>query len=121
VAVRALYQGHYQGQDALFKSGLAALGLAPAEAVLRDHFGAGDQTAVAFGLPQLQASFAKVFDRCADAGSRVHPEFTALGVALLGLYESLEHCGGLHDVLAAYQRAAGEPLATVAASGPVAP
>lgn len=110
--VRALYTGFYTGDDTLFRSALASLGLAAAEAPLREHFGLGDQSAVRFELTTFQATFARVFRACRAAGSPIAPEFAVLGIALLTLYEHLEKHGGTFDVRAAFLRAERAALAS---------
>lgn len=86
-----LYRGFYEEDERLYQSGLTNLGLEHAEAIFRSHFGSGDQTAVTFSLTHLKESLHGVFLSCAENKSRLHPDFFALGVYLLCLYENLEN------------------------------
>ena len=88
--VQNLYLGFYLNQPELFQSGLKALGVDPACEILFQHFGDEDQSAVEFRLTHLESTFAQVFAACARKGVHVHAEFSALGVMLLSLYETLE-------------------------------
>jgi len=104
-AVRALYRGFYRGDDALFREGLAALGLTEAEAAIRSQFGEGQQRAVAFSLRDFQQKSLEVLLRCQATGSRIDPGFLPLGLLLATLYEHLEALGVPFDVRAAYHAA----------------
>jgi hypothetical protein len=106
-AVRNLYAGFYRDDEARFAAGIAALGLEVAAPVLRDHFGAGDQRAVAFRTGDFRASFHEVFVRCRDAGKALHPGFVPLGIALACLYDGLEALDVPLDVRDAFERASG--------------
>ncbi len=96
--IRCLYRGFYLGDDALFTEALESLQLSEAGESLRKHFGQGDQTSVSFSLKVFQNTFAEVFDACARAKIKLHPEFFVLGIALLSLYENLENSGERFDV-----------------------
>lgn len=106
-AVRALYRGFYQGDDALFREGLATLGLAQAEGQLRSQFGEGQQRAVRFSLQDFQKKFQDVFTRCQDTGSRIDTGFLSLGLYLATLYEHLDALGEPFDARAAFEVAVG--------------
>ncbi|MDJ0848192.1 MAG: hypothetical protein QNK04_07440 [Myxococcota bacterium] len=103
-AVRDLYRGFYQEDDARFEEGLRALRLEPAGEVLRAHFGEGDQRAVRFESRVFHSSFHEVFLRCRDEGVSLHRNFLALGLYLACLYDGLEELGPL-DVRDAFERA----------------
>ncbi|HSO38999.1 MAG TPA: hypothetical protein VLT33_41000 [Labilithrix sp.] len=102
-AVRALYRGFYRGDDALFREGLSALGLAQAEDALRAQFGEGQQRAVRFSLRDFQQKFQDVFVRCQETGSRIDTGFLPLGLYLATLYEHLEALGEPFDARAAFE------------------
>lgn len=100
-----LYLGFYRDLPLVFDEGLNALGVFPARQILHQHFGQGDQTAVTFQLKQLESTFAQVFAQCAQSGVKVHAEFAAFGVMLLGLYETFESSGLQLNVRQAFERA----------------
>jgi hypothetical protein len=104
-AVRSLYRGFYGEDEAAFDQALAALNLTPARDALREHFGSGDQTSVRFDLRTFQATFTEVFRACAREKLELHPDFFALGLSLLCLYENLESRGRAYDVRAAFLEA----------------
>jgi len=100
-----LYLGFYQDQPEVFTAGVEALGIQPARETLVQHFGQGDQSAVEFHLRHLESTFAQVFAKCAQSRVHVHPEFAALGVMLLGLYETFESAGLSLNVREVFKRA----------------
>jgi hypothetical protein len=104
-ALRDLYAGFYHDDEARFARALLALGLEPAGAALRAHFGSSDPRAVRFVTAQFQASFHEVFVRCRDAGATLHPDFLPLGIALACLYDGLEALDLPLDVRGAFERA----------------
>jgi hypothetical protein len=108
-AVRALYRGFYRGDDVLFREGLAALGLAEAEAAIRSQFGEGQQRAIRFTLSDFQQKFQDVFVRCQQTGSRIDTGFLSLGLYLATLYEHLEALGESFDARAAFDAVSGDP------------
>ncbi|MFO0675756.1 MAG: hypothetical protein U0169_04440 [Polyangiaceae bacterium] len=108
-AMRATYRGFYREDDALFRQGLTALGVAKAEDAFRAQFGEGDQRAVRFSRSDFQAKFRDVFVRCRDTGSRIDGAFLPLGLGLATLYEHLESLGEPFDVRAAYESVDGAP------------
>jgi hypothetical protein len=116
--IRALYQGFYEDQPALFDQALATLGLTPAKDVLLEHFGLEGQRRVPFHLKTFQKTFAKVFQSCAKAHSRIHPEFAVLGFMLITLYETLELSHREFDVRQAYFAAAQERETSPSAASP---
>jgi len=107
-ALRELYAGHYEGDDARFQDALVRLDLEPAEDVFRAHFGEGDdQRAVRFRARDFHETFHEAFVRCRDAGASLHPDFLSLGIALACLYDHLETLDLAFDVRAAWEHAAG--------------
>lgn len=102
-AVQALYRGFYQGDDVLFREGLAALGLSRAEAAIRSQFGEGQQRAVRFSLKDFQQKFHDVFVQCQASGSTIDTGFLPLGLYLATLYEHLEALGEPFDARAAFE------------------
>ena len=102
-----LYRGFYKGDDDVFQKGLVALNLKRAESVIGGHFGTGEQDAVVFSLQHLKDSLHRVFISCKASKSRLHPDFFALGVYLLCLYENLEALGCPLDVRKSFNEVAG--------------
>lgn len=92
-AIQQMYCGFYQQDDHSFSSGLRALNLEHAEVVFRKHFGVGEQSQVEFKLQDFKKSFHAIFLACKERKTRLHPDFFALGVYLLCLYENLEKIG----------------------------
>jgi hypothetical protein len=103
-ALRSIYRGFYDGDDAEFRGGLAALDLTGAEDVFRDQFGA-DVHAVTFRTPHFVSTFHDVFVRCRNAGKRLHPDFLPLGIELAAMYEHLETLKVPVDVARAFTSA----------------
>ncbi len=101
-AIRDLYAGFYKEDESRFVQALEVLQLTPARAALEEHFGIQSQNAIRFELQTFQMTFAKIFQLCAAAQCRLHPEFAVLGILLLTLYENLEPTGLSFDVRAAY-------------------
>jgi hypothetical protein len=104
-AVRSLYCGFYQSNDVLFRQALSDLGLAVAEESFRAHFGAGDLSQMKFELKRFQNTFADVFEVCGRNQVKLKSEFFALGIMLLGLYETLEISALALDVRACFHHA----------------
>ncbi len=114
-AIRHMYGGFYGDDDQRFVDALDALGLRQAEATFRQQFGGGDQRAIRFEMKAFVGSFHDAFVACRDAGDRLHPGFLAFGIYLAFLYDHLERLGGgPFDVRAAYDAAAGRPVADAA-------
>lgn len=103
VSVRDLYAGFYEDDAVRFRRALGALEIAPAEDLLRAHFGLGDQSAVRFESAAFHATFHEIFVRCRDAGVRLHGNFVALGIYLACLYDHLETLDLELDVRSAYR------------------
>ena len=104
-AVRALYAGFYLGDTQSFESALRTLGVSGARQTLEKHFGLDGQTAVVFNLADFERTFAEAFESCAASGDKISPEFAALGLMLLTLYENLGTLNHPLDVRAAFHRA----------------
>lgn len=103
--LRDLYCGYYTSDDVRLKSGLKSLQLMHAESILRSHFGEGEQNSVRFSLAHFKKSIHAVFVSCKENKARLHPDFFALGVYLLCLYENLESLNCPLDVKKAFQEA----------------
>ncbi|MBO6934986.1 MAG: hypothetical protein JJ863_08420 [Deltaproteobacteria bacterium] len=115
MAVRAMYEGFYRGNDRQFVAALESLGLGSAVQTFREQFGGGDQRAVRFEMKAFVGSFHEAFVACREAGDTLHPNFLGLGITLAFLYDHLESLGGgPFDVRSAYFAAAGEPVADAA-------
>ncbi len=105
--VREVYHGHYLGDDARYRRGLAQLGLAPVSAALAKLVrGSGGEATAQFSLAELRHGLHEVFVCCRDQHVHLHPNFVALGIYLACLYEHLEGLGGRYDVKSAYLRGA---------------
>lgn len=104
-AIRQMYRGFYADDEVAFQTGLAALHLDVADDLFREHFGAGEQTAVRFEMAHFTRSFHAVFVRCREHGVQLHPNFVPLGVYLAALYEHLEGLDVPLDVRAAFAAA----------------
>lgn len=102
--LRAIYRGFYSDDPALFHDGLAGLEIECAEDLFRKHFG-GEQREQRFVTSAFVETFSQVFQRCREAGVRLHPDFALLGAYLAGLYENLEGRGVAVDVRACFERA----------------
>lgn len=105
-AIRSLYQGFYDGDDARYDGALEALGITPAREVFRQHFGDGDQACVRFEARVFHETFHEAFVRCRDAGVSLHRNFLTLGIYLACLYDQLEALDLAFDVRGAFARSA---------------
>ena len=105
-AMREIYAGFYAGDDARFEAGLDRVDLRCAEGTFLQHFGAGDQRAVAFDVASFTETFHQTFLSCRDGGASLHRDFIPLGLYLATLYVHLEELGGTFDVRAAFDRIA---------------
>ena len=103
LGLRNLYRGFYFNDDILLRKGLTSLNLAHAEEILRVHFGEGEQNAVRFSLGHFKKSIHAVFVSCKKYRTSLHPDFFALGVYLLCLYENLEALNCSLDVQKAFR------------------
>lgn len=101
-AVRSLYIGFYWDNSQLFEQSMKVLGIQPAEAEIRAHFGLNDQRQIRFKLAEFQATFAKIFKACEKEKARIHYEFGVLGLMLLSLYDALEGIQAPLDVRSAF-------------------
>lgn len=104
-ALRQIYVGFYRDDTAEFRAGLRALNLEHCEDVFREHFGSGHGS-VRFEVKHFVSTFHRVFVRCRDAHTRLHPDFLLLGLYLATLYDHLERLGVSVDVAAAFEHAA---------------
>jgi len=110
-AVRALYEGFYLDRPEQFEGALGSLGVLSAKEVFLDHFGLDGQSRVRFKLAEFEQTFAKVFQACAKSGEKISPEFTALGVLLLTLYENLQATDQTYNVREVFSSAHDKALA----------
>ncbi len=104
-ALRDVYRSYYSGDDDRFEAAVERLGLRGMSDVFRQHFGGGDQSAVAFELAGFTETFRTILERCEKEGIALHRDFGPLGIYLASLYEHLEEAGGTYDVRAAATRA----------------
>ncbi len=102
VAVRKMYRGFYRNDVSEYTAGLEALDLGHAHDAFKSHFGLGDQSSVRFTLLEFKKSFQSIFESCKKNKTRLHPDFFALGVYLLCLYENLESLDVPLDVRGAF-------------------
>lgn len=102
LALRKMYRGFYRNDEVEYMAGLEALDLSHAKAAFKSHFGEGDQSSVRFTLASFKKSFHSVFESCKKNGTRLHPDFFALGAYLLCLYEHLEGLDVPIDVRGAF-------------------
>jgi hypothetical protein len=100
--LQGLYRGFYTNDEQCLNEGLKKLNLLHAKAVIYSHFGEGQQDAVRFSLNHFKKSLHAVFVSCKENRSRLHPDFFALGVYLLCLYENLESLDCSFDVRRAF-------------------
>jgi hypothetical protein len=103
-ALRDMYRGFYARDEAAFARGLRALDLEHSADLFRQQFG-GEQRAMRFKTADFVRSFHEVFGRCKRAGTRLHPDFLALGIYLAALYDHLEELAVPVDVAVAFERA----------------
>ena len=98
--VQSLYEGFYRQDPAALANGIdlyrwdsrPAAGFAERiERLLREHFGPGDADEIRFSIANFRSTFDRIFRETADNKAKLHPELTFLGVALVGLYLTLEH------------------------------
>ena len=102
--LRALYRAFYSHDDAQFRQALTALCLAHSEDLFREQFGAG-QDRVQFQVRAFIDVFHRVFERCKQHGTSLHPDFLPLGIYLAALYDHEQELGVPIDVASAFQRA----------------
>jgi hypothetical protein len=104
VALREIYRGFYQHDDALFRHGLTQLKLQHSEDLFREQFGAG-QDSVEFHVRSFIDVFQRVFERCKKHKTNLHPDFLPLGIYLAALYDHLQELGIAVNVADAFARA----------------
>lgn len=102
--LREIYRGFYTSDDALFRKGLATLKLSHSEDLFREQFGL-DQSQVKFEVQSFIDIFHRVFLRCKEAGTALHPDFLPLGIYLAALYDHLQELHVPVDVRSAFERA----------------
>ncbi|HEX2876758.1 MAG TPA: hypothetical protein VHP33_36150 [Polyangiaceae bacterium] len=97
--VQSLYEGFYRQDQLALANGIELYGWESRplagfaqriERLLREHFGPGDAGALRFSIANFRSTFDRIFRETADSKSKLHPELTFLGVALVGLYLTLE-------------------------------
>lgn len=113
--LRDMYRGFYEHDDARFKKGLAALSLSHSEDLFREQFGA-DQQGVRFEVRAFIDVFHRVFERCKQSGTSLHPDFLPLGIYLAALYDHEQELGVPVDVAGAFARATRSTPATQASA-----
>jgi hypothetical protein len=106
-AIKKMYSGFYHDDNVLFLDGLRALDLEHAAGIFKTHFGSGNQDAVKFDLSEFKKSFHSIFLSCKTHKTKLHPDFFALGVYLVCLYENLQTIGLPLNVRAAFLKAEG--------------
>lgn len=102
--LRELYLGFYGHDDERFRAALATLKLSHSEDLFREQFGA-EQRHVKFEVQSFIDIFHRVFLRCKDAGTTLHPDFLPLGIYLAALYDHLQELRVPVDVTSAFERA----------------
>lgn len=102
--LRDIYLGFYGRDDARFRHGLAQLDLAHSEDLFREQFGAG-QDQVRFNVRAFIDVFHRVFERCKEHKTTLHPDFLPLGIYLAALYDHEQELGVAVDVGAAFAKA----------------
>ena len=110
--IRALYSGFYDADDRKYRTALEDLGIFPAEALFREHFGGNHTRATRFAVENFRRTFHRAFALCQQAKTQLHPNFVPLGICLAGLYRHLEQMGGAYDVLTAFNDARARARAT---------
>jgi len=113
--LRGIYRGFYSHDDAQFRQSLAALSLSHSEDLFREQFGAG-QDRVKFEVRSFVDVFHRVFERCKQHKTSLHPDFLPLGIYLAALYDHEQELGVPIDVAGAFRRATRSEPATQAAA-----
>lgn len=104
-AMADVYRSFYEGTEDDLRAALRRIDLEPATDLFVEHFGAGDQSAVAFRVEHFTGSFHQVFVRCKREGIRLHRDFLPLGIYLATLYQTLESLEVPMDVRGAFRAA----------------
>jgi hypothetical protein len=102
--LRDIYLGFYRHDDALFRYGLEQLGLSHSEDLFREQFGAG-QDQVNFHVSAFIDVFQRVFERCKQHKTSLHPDFLPLGIYLAALYDHLQDLNIAINVADAFAKA----------------
>ena len=105
--LRDIYLGFYRHDDALFRYGLKQLGLSHSEDLFREQFGAG-QDQVTFHVRAFIDVFQRVFERCKQHKTSLHPDFLPLGIYLAALYDHLQELGIAVNVADAFAKATAD-------------
>jgi hypothetical protein len=111
--LRDIYRGFYQHDDALFRHGLTQLKLEHSEDLFREQFGAG-QDSVEFHVRAFIDVFQRVFERCKQHKTNLHPDFLPLGIYLAALYDHLQELGIAVNVAEAFAKATSGSSSTLA-------
>lgn len=72
------------------------------EVLMRKHFGDAESEKISFSISHFRDTFHLIFEEAIASGSRFHPELTFIGMALAGLYCTLEAIQEPLDVAKAY-------------------
>lgn len=102
--LREIYLGFYRHDDAVFRHGLAQLNLSHSEDLFRQQFGEG-QDHVLFQVRAFIDVFHRVFERCRQHKTSLHPDFLPLGIYLAALYDHEQELGVAVDVSGAFAKA----------------
>lgn len=102
--IRDMYSGFYLEKPELFEHGLDSIHLLPVKDLFLDYFGNEDQTQVKFELKKFQRAFTRIFEGCIQSKIKLSPDFLALGVMLLTLYQNLESQGKTYNVREAFHQ-----------------
>lgn len=105
IAIQDMYRGFYQNDTPQYTRGLKCLNLEHAADIFRSHFGAGSQECVSFRLSEFKKSFHAIFMSCKAQKTKLHPDFFALGIYLVCLYEHLELLELPFNVRRSFQKA----------------
>lgn len=105
--IQNMYRGFYGDNSEMFLKGLRSLELSHAAEIFKAHFGSGTQESVTFKLGEFKKSFHSIFLSCKEQKTKLHPDFFALGVYLVCLYENLESLNVPLNVRRAFQNAEG--------------
>jgi hypothetical protein len=102
--VRKMYLGFYCNQMSTLEEGLKSINLLPAKDVFIQYFGQEDQTQTPFKLKSFQKAFDRIFEVCLESNIRLQPDFLALGIMMLSLYQNLEFTGLTYNVKGTFER-----------------
>jgi len=97
-SIQKMYLGFYCSQMPLFEEGLNNIHLLPAKDVFLEYFGHEDQTQTCFELKKFQKAFDRIFGICLESQIQLPPDFLALGILMLTLYQNLESSGLTYNI-----------------------